>query len=270
MKKRIKYILLTLAALILVPYVAAATALYVYQRDLIYQPSQIVIDAPPRNTIYDVLPVKGADGARLMVWAAPATQPGLPTFVFFHGNASNVTDFAQMGEAFHRRGWGIVLAAYRGYSGNSGKPSEDGLMGDARAILSAIHPEGPVILWGHSLGSGVAARMASEGRAAALVLESPYTSLAELGARLYPIFPVRWLLSDPFDTAALVNDIKVPVLIFHSMDDPVVPFALGEKLAARFGDRATFVPLEGLGHFPHQIDLSEKVVEWLQGNGISH
>jgi len=269
MRRRVKRILLSLAVLLLVPYLAAATALYVYQRDLIYLPPQAMIEAPPKDSIYEVLPVKAPDGGRLMVWTAPARE-GLPTFVFFHGNASNIADFAELGTAFHRRGWGVVLAAYRGYSGNSGKPSEKGLMEDARAILAALPSGGPVILWGHSLGSGVAAQMAAEGRAKALVLESPYTSLADLGAGLYPIFPVRFLLTDTFDTAALVKDIKVPVLIFHSTDDPVVPYAMGEKLAARFGDRARFVSFDRLGHYPHQIDLSGPVADWLEKNAISH
>ncbi|HYM17384.1 MAG TPA: alpha/beta hydrolase, partial [Micropepsaceae bacterium] len=135
---------------------------------------------------------------------------------------------------------------------------------------AAIPAGGPLILWGHSLGSGVAAQMAAEGRGKALVLESPYTSLADLGAELYPIFPVRLLLTDPFDTATLVSDIKVPVLIFHSTDDPVVPYAMGTRLAARFGERARFVSFDRLGHYPHQIDLSSPVADWLEKNAIPH
>src|SRR5215467_13038072 len=105
--KRIRRIFVTLVALLLVAYMGAATALYAYQRDLIYLPPQVVIEAPPKDSIYEVLPVKAPDGGRLMVWTAPARE-GLPTFVFFHGNASNIADFAELGTAFHRRGWGVV------------------------------------------------------------------------------------------------------------------------------------------------------------------
>jgi pimeloyl-ACP methyl ester carboxylesterase len=143
-------------------------------------------------------------------------------------------------------------------------------MADARTTIAAVtHRVGPIIVWGHSLGSGVAARMASEGRAVGLVLESPYTSIAEIGVRQYPYIPVRLLSLDPFDTLALVERIKVPVLIFHSADDPEIPFAMGQELAARLGSRSTFVPMTGLGHYPHQADLSVTVVRWARTQGIA-
>jgi pimeloyl-ACP methyl ester carboxylesterase len=250
-------------------YAAAGTFLYVQQRNIIYQPTPEVIGAPPEGSIYRELPLAMPEGERLMVWAAPAAGPGTPTLVFFHGNSSNVRDFAETGEVFHAHGWGVVLAAYRGYAGNSGTPSQDGLFEDGRRILAALDAPGPVVLWGHSLGSGVAAQLASEGLADALILESPFTSLADIGAELYPAFPVGFLLTDRFDTAALVERIDVPVMILHSRDDPVVPFALGERLASAFGARATFVRLESLGHWPHQRDLSPEVAHWLAATGLA-
>src|SRR5207244_4333098 len=97
------------------------------------------------------------------------------------------------------------LASYRGYSRNPGDPSETGLMADARAVLASLPKNhGPVIVWGQSLGTGVAARMASEGRANALILQSPYTSIANVAALRFPVYPVRLLIKDPFDTLSLV------------------------------------------------------------------
>jgi pimeloyl-ACP methyl ester carboxylesterase len=145
------------------------------------------------------------------VWAAPATNPALPTFVFFHGNASSITDFTAFGEGLHRRGWGVIPASYHGCSGHDGKPSKTGLTEDARAILDAIDTKGPRILWGHSLGTSVAARMAREGQAQALVLDSPYTLLTDIAASRFSAVPMRSLTSDPFDTASLVLNIKGPV-----------------------------------------------------------
>ena len=243
-------------------YGTAATALYAYQRDIIYQPPPSAVGAPPQGSIYRTLLVETAEGGKLTIWTAPAASESAPTVIFFHGNASHVADFAETGARFHAQGWGIVLAAYRGYSGDPGEPSEAGLIEDAHAILDAVAPRGPVILWGHSLGSGIAARLASEGRAQALILESPFTSLADMGAMLYPIFPVHWLITDRFDTASLVPDIQMPVLIFHGSDDQVVPFALGQGLAESFGARATFVALDNVGHIPHRRDLTAIVVEW--------
>jgi hypothetical protein len=172
----------------------------------------------------------------------------------------------ELGALLHRQhGWGVVLASYRGYSGNPGSPSETGFMEDARAVLAAVTPQvGPIILWGHSLGSGVAARMASEKRGAGLVLESPYTSVVAMAAAQYPYIPVRLLSRDPFDTLSLVPGIQIPVLIFHSRDDPTIPFAMGQELANRFGSRATFVAMTGAGHYPHRHDIAGAVLQWVQ------
>jgi pimeloyl-ACP methyl ester carboxylesterase len=110
--------------------------------------------------------------------------------------------------------------------------------------------------------------MASEGRAAGLVLESPYTSLPDVAAGLYPYIAVHWLMLDRIDTRALVDKITMPVLIFHGTDDPQIPFAMGRELADAWGKRATLVPLEGVGHYPHQIDLSGTVIQWAQDHCI--
>jgi hypothetical protein len=164
----------------------------------------------------------------------------------------------------------VVLASYPGFSGNPGKPSEDALMADARATVAAVAKRGgPIIVWGHSLGSGVAARMAGEGRAAGLVLESPYTSLPDVGALAYPYIPVHLLMLDRFDTLSLAPRIHVPVLIFHSTDDDQIPFAMGESLACAFGARATFVRMQGLGHYPHHQDLSGMLIQWARDHCIT-
>src|SRR4029077_12677166 len=164
---------------------------------------------------------------------------------------------------------GVVLAGYPGFSGNPGTPSEDALMSAARATIAALPQGSRIIVWGHSLGSGVAARMASEGRAAGLVLEAPYTALPDIAARLYPYIPVRPLMLDTFDTQSLVDRIKVPVLIFHSTDDGEVPFVMGETLAREWGARATFVRMQGVGHYPHRRDLTGTVVEWAQDHQLT-
>src|SRR5262249_14246465 len=149
------------------------------------------------DAIYDVRTLTEADGTRLAVWQAPAASAEGPVIAFFYGNAGTLSDFAAIGVTFHREGYGVLLASYRGYPGTSGRPSEDGIMSDARAVLSVLPKgHGPVILWGQSLGTGVAARMAAEGYGAALILQSPYTAVVDVAARRFPIFPVRQLMLD--------------------------------------------------------------------------
>jgi hypothetical protein len=235
-------------------YLAIFALLFVYQRDMLFVRGRVA-DAP--DAIYRVRSLAEADGTRLTVWEAPATRVGAPVIVFFYGNAGTLSDFQAVGDAFHDAGYGIVLASYRGYSGNPGSPSESGLMDDARAVLASLGTDhGPIVLWGQSLGTGVAARMAAEGRGAALILQSPYTAVADVAARLYPMFPVHWAISDSFDTALLVSRIHVPVLIMSGTVDRTVPFDMAQTLAQRLGAQATFVPLPGEGH-----DLSAYAVQ---------
>jgi uncharacterized protein len=105
--------------------------------------------------------------------------------------------------------------------------------------------------------------MASEGRGAALILESPYTAATDVAARRFPIYPVRWFMLDRFDTLSLVPRIKVPVLIMSGTKDRVIPFDMGETLARHFGRQATFIPLPGVGHEPHRSDITGVVAAWL-------
>jgi hypothetical protein len=266
---KLRAILLVPLSFAIILYVAVCGLLFVEQRHLIYFPDDIVLDAPPAGSAYSLLPVPEPGLGVIKAWWLPPASRTLPTVVFFHGNASSRADFMELGATLHSHGWGVVLASYRGYSGNPGTPSEDGLLADARATLATVAPHvGPIIVWGHSLGSGVAARMASEGRAAGLVLESPYTALPDVAARLYPFVPVHLLMLDRFDTRSLVGRIRVPVLIFHSTDDPQIPFAMGQTLADEFGERATFIKMEGMGHYPHQANLSGTVLRWAQGHCI--
>jgi pimeloyl-ACP methyl ester carboxylesterase len=242
---RLRNIAILLAAALVAVYVLSLAYLYFYQRDLLFFGGRF---QDMRPDIYQAATINEPDGTHVTVWKIPPVEHA-PIVVFFYGNAGTLSDFTDIGERLHAEGYGIVLASYRGYSGNPGLPTENGLMDDARSILKSLpHNQGPIILWGQSLGSGVAARMASEGRANALILQSPYTAVVDVAARRFPIYPVRWVMADRFDTFALVPKIKMPVLIMHGTQDDVVPFDMGVALSHRFGAEATFVPIPHRGH----------------------
>jgi pimeloyl-ACP methyl ester carboxylesterase len=251
---------------LLLAYLAACTFLFFYQRKLLYMPPAEVLGEAPANSIYRNMTVDVPEVGRITNWMVAPSAPDMPTVVFFHGNGSDRTDFMQTGERLHRLGWGVVLASYPGYSGNPGEPSEDSLMASARATLAALgHPPGGMLAWGHSLGSGVAARMASEGIVQGLILEAPYTAIYEVAAQLYPVIPVKLLTRDRFDTRSQVAAIKVPVLIVHADGDPVIPFVMGKELAGLFGTQAQFYPIHMHSHFPHaELDLSGVAADWWQ------
>ena len=256
--------LLLIAAVL---YFAALAALYHWQRDIVFVRARWWHEnAPPSGFLERA--VSEADGTRLRIWESGPPEKGKATIVFFYGNAGTLSDFAGLGEELREEGYGVVLGSYRGYSGNPGNPSEKGHFADARAILGALQADhGPVVVWGQSLGTGVAARMAAEGRASGLILQSPYTSLVDIAAMEYPLFPVRLLDTDPFDTLSLVPKIRMPVLIIHGTDDWTVPFWMGERLEERLGREATLVPITNGGHNNLNEDqLVPPTLQWLKAN----
>lgn len=255
-------IAILLAGGLVTVYLLFFAFLYFYQRDLLFFGGRF---EDMRPELYNSETVRETDGTQLTVWEIPPAGSA-PVIVFFYGNAGTLSDFVSAGETLHAEGYGIVLASYRGYSGNRGLPTEDGLMSDARAILATLPVSHPIVLWGQSLGSGIAARMASEGRASALILQSPYTAIVDVAAERFPLYPVRWVMADRFDTLSLVPKIKMPVLIMHGTVDDTVPFDMGQKLAAALGREATFVPLPGRGHNMDTGDVVPIADKWLKGN----
>ena len=205
-----------------------------------------------------MVPIKttAADGVSVIHWYAPP-QPGQAVVVLFHGTGGTVTALETWAEAFRARGCGVLLADYRGYSGNPGLPSEEGLYADARAALDWLAAQGledrRIVLLGWSLGTGVAVQMAVERHPAALVLLAPYTSVVDVGARRHPILPVRSLMRDRFDSMSKIAAVDTPVMIVTGSLDFIVPPDMGHELfiAAREPKRALFLPQTG-----HVIDPS--------------
>jgi fermentation-respiration switch protein FrsA (DUF1100 family) len=166
---------------------------------------------------------------------APARN-GDPVVLYLHGNAGHIGHRAFRLEVFGRLGWGALLLEYRGYGGNPGRPSEWGLTTDARAGLAALLamgiPPSRIVLYGESLGSGLAARLATEQAVRAVLLESPYTSITDIARSRYPLLPVRWLLLDRFDSLRVIGAARAPVLVMHGARDQIVPVAMGRAVYA--------------------------------------
>ncbi len=248
-----------------VAYVLANCSLYGVQRSLVFQPWS---GDPGRAEAVGMVPVKttAADGVAVIHWYAPPR--GQAVIVLFHGNGGTVADLEPWAAAFHARGCGVVLADYRGYSGNPGSPSEEGLYADARAVLDWLAAQGfkdrGIVLLGWSLGSGVAVQMAVERHPAALVLLAPYTTLVDVAVRQYPIFPVRTLMRDRFDSMSKITAVDAPLMIVAGDRDRIVPPDMGRDLfaAAREPKRALFLPQ--VGHVIEPSSAFAAVAEFLE------
>jgi uncharacterized protein len=194
--------------------------------------------------------IETSDGENLIVWHAPP-QDDKPVVIYFHGNAEIVASRAARHRELIADGIGLVALSYRGYMGSTGCPTERGLLRDAEAayqFAAMRYPPDRIVLWGHSLGSGVAVALAATRPVAKLVLEAPFTSTTDLAARLFPFVPVRWLMRDQFRSDERIAQVSAPILILHGARDVVVPIRFGERLFALAREPKRFVRYPAGGH----------------------
>ncbi len=226
-------------------YLGALAYLYFNQRNMIYFPDTTRPTSVPG--VQDSI-VKTKDGLTLWGWFLPP-QGSKPIVVLFHGNAGNYSHRIWKAATMHEQGYGVVLAEYRGYGGNPGKPDKEGLFNDGRAWMEfAAAQNRPVVIYGESIGTAVAVAMAAEYQPAGLILESPFSALADVAQSKYRIVPVSLLLKDKFDSAALIKDVKTPKLFIHGDMDRTVPLRFGRKLYDAAPEPREFVKIEGAGH----------------------
>ncbi len=237
--KKVLASLSSIAAVVAIAYLALAALLFLFQRSLLYHPSATV-PTPAESGVGEmrVVGLRTEDGLTLQAWYAPPRTAGGPVVVYFCGNAGHIGYRAFKVRRLLDAGFGALLVGYRGYGGNPGRPTEAGLYADGRAALRFLDGEGVtpgrIVLYGESLGSGVAVRMAQEqaggGPVAGVVLETPYTSIADVAAWHYPLLLARWLVRDRFDALAAIGAISAPLLVFHAHDDSIIPIALARRL----------------------------------------
>jgi fermentation-respiration switch protein FrsA (DUF1100 family) len=191
-----------------------------------------------------------ADGERVIVWHIPP-RGEQPVVLYLHGNGASLRWRVDRFRALTADGTGLVALSYRGYGGSSGSPTEEGMIRDADAAYAfavARYAPARIVLWGESLGSGVAVALAAEKPVGHVVLQSPFTSAADVAAGRYWFVPVRLLMKDQFRSDLRIGKVTAPVLVLHGDRDTVVPFALGERLYAMIIAPKKFVRFPGDGH----------------------
>ena len=243
---------------LLCAYGLVAIALFVSQRQILFHPDPTTPDlaraAVPglRSTT-----ITTSDGLTLLAWYLPPASPDGFVVLHLHGNAGNIGHRAYRIGLLRRLGWGVFLTEYRGFGGNPGAPSEAGLLLDAHAALDAVRalgvPPSRILLWGESLGSGLAIQLAAQQQVAAVLLEAPYTSITDLAVARFPFVPVRWLLRDRFESDRYIGSVQAPVLVMHGALDGIIPLSMGEAIYKAAPEPKELWVAPGAGH----VDLIE-------------
>lgn len=236
----------------LMVYGVIVAALFLWQRRILYVPTGIT-GSPAEAGVPSMQEVEipGPDALTLKSWYSPPA-PGKPVILYFQGNAGNISDRAYKAQDLMNWGYGVFLLGYPGYSGNPGWPSEAGLYAAAQAAVAYLEGKGVekngIVLYGESLGTGIAVELAAGDTYRAVVLEAPYTSITDIAASTYWFVPVRLLLKDRFENLTKISGLGAPLLVLHGRADRVIPYSHGEKVFDAAPDPKAMKSYDNGGH----------------------
>lgn len=251
------------------PMAGMVSSMQALQRSMMYVPHPF-LSSPEQAGVPGMIEtrLRTGDGLSLVNWYRLPAE-GKPTVVYCHGNAGNIATRAFKVRPFLDAGYGAILVGYRGYGGNPGSPSEDGLHEDAMTAVRFLADSGiaadRMVFYGESLGSGVAVRLAAETQPGALVVEAGFTSTADVAGVAYWYLPVKQMMADRFESVDHIARSHAPLLLLHGEKDGVVPVDLGRKLFAAANEPKEAVYFPDGGH----LDLPDhgsatKVMEFVE------
>ncbi len=248
-------------------YGLSVVGLAAFQRRLQYFPDRRYVGlAQTGLSGGEELRLRTTDGETLIAWHFPP-EPRRPVFLYFHGNGGALVDWVPRFHRFLERGYGLLAVSYRGYGGSTGSPTEEGLMRDGEAAYHAArarYGRDRIVLMGASLGTGVAIVLAAKHGAAALVLEAPFLSAADVASGLYPMLPVKWLMRDQFRSDLAIGAVHIPVLIVHGGDDPVIPIKSAKRLFELANAPKLFISVPCCDHeVLDRNDVFPRVCDWI-------
>lgn len=240
-------------AVVLAVYLMLLSALFFNQRNLMYHPNTNDPDfSKLEHTFHEIVNVKTSDDLIIRgAYLPPRAYNGL-VIVMMHGNSGNISQRFYKADILNTEGFGVLMVGYRGFGGNDGKISEQGLYKDARAHIAWLKKNGiseeRMVFYGESIGSGPAVQMATEYSEAGLILEAPFDSAVALAKQRYPYAPVNILMRDKFENVEKIADINTPLLILHGDEDNVVPVQNAKTLFEDAKDPKIFNLAVGAGH----------------------
>ena len=245
--------MLNILILLLIGYGCLLAGLYLFQRKLMYHPDPDQ-PIPAQYRLFETVKINvpSHDDLDLLSWYQAPKAPENRVILYFHGNAGSLGGRSDKAARFIDQGFGFLFPSYRYNAGIGGDPSEQALIQDGKYALEWLLNQGyetdQIILYGESLGSGVAVALATEYQVNAVILEAPYSSVADVAQGIYWFMPVQWLVHDKFDSVARVTDTNSPILIVHGTQDRTIPIRYGRKLHQATQGKSEFVAIEGAGH----------------------
>ena len=229
----IKFLYLTISSIILV-YSAIILFVYFYQRSLLYHPSENNYLNDKINFSYEEIFIETDKNIKLKSWFIEKNLEKSKTILFFHGNAGNLFNRVYKLNELNKLDLNILIISWRGFSGNEGKPTEKNLYHDAEEAVKWLNKRGVnnknIILYGESLGTGVATELGKRNIFGGIILESPFTSIAKAAKIYYPFLPINLILKDRYDSIEKIQSITAPILIMHGKKDNIVPQKMGLEL----------------------------------------
>ncbi len=255
-----KYLYLSLLSLLAV-YLLVLLFIYFTQRNLLYHPGDNnYLDDKVQFSYKEVL-IEVDQDIKLKSWLIEKDLKKYKTLVFFHGNAGNLFNRVHKLNELHKLDINILIISWRGFSGNSGKPTEKNLYQDAQKSIEWLNSKGieskKIILYGESLGTGIAVELAQKNIFNSIILESPFTSMAKTAKIYYPYLPVNLLLKDKYDSINKIHKITKPILIMHGVKDDLVPYIMSVELFNKANEpKYSFFPKDD----NHMMDFNDKLL----------
>ncbi len=229
----IKYLYLTISSIIIV-YFSIILFVYFYQRSLLYHPSENNYLNDKINFNYKEIFIETDKNIKLKSWFIEKDLENSKTILLFHGNAGNLFNRVYKLNELNKLDLNILIISWRGFSGNEGRPTEKNLYHDANEAVKWLNNRGVnnknIILYGESLGTGVATELGKRNTFGGIILESPFTSIAKAAKIYYPFLPINLLLKDRYDSIKKIQSITTPILIMHGKKDNIIPQNMGLEL----------------------------------------
>jgi len=255
-----KYLYLSLLSLLAV-YLLVLLFIYFTQRNLLYHPGDNNYLDDKIQFSYKEVFIEVDQDIKLKSWLIEKDLKKYKTLVFFHGNAGNLFNRVHKLNELHKLDINILIISWRGFSGNSGKPTEKNLYQDAQKSIEWLNSKGienkKIILYGESLGTGVAVELAQKNIFNSIILESPFTSMAKTAKIYYPYLPVNLLLKDKYDSINKIHKITKPILIMHGVKDDLVPYIMSVELFNKANEpKYSFFPKDD----NHMMDFNDKLL----------